>query len=168
MRGLCSLFCKVSELCHQGKQGALPSCQSRQARLAFAGIDAKARSRPLGSRLAYSTRELRGRFTKGFARQSSEAAFLWTGCSSADRSVEMMVEPGLVFWQASGAGAARQVFAAKAGPRSVNSGGVRREIGGRVAVTGFCFFPGSSGQWPSSSHACASPFESGRHGWQDR
>lgn len=61
-------------------------------------------------------RELRGRFTNDFARQSSEAAFLWTGCSSADRSVEMMVEPGLVFWPVSGAGAARQVFAAKAEP----------------------------------------------------
>ena len=72
-------------------------------------------------------RELRGRFTNDFARQSSEAAFLWTGCNSAERSVEMMVKPGLVFWQASGAGAGRQVFAAKAEPHAVNSGGVRQE-----------------------------------------
>ena len=58
-------------------------------------------------------------FAKGFVRRSSEPAFRWTGSGSADRSVEVMLEPGLVFWRASGAGTGRRVLAEKAEPRSV-------------------------------------------------
>ena len=58
-------------------------------------------------------------FTKGFVRWSGEPAFRWTGSGSADRSVEVMLEPGLVFWRASGAGAGRRVLVEKAEPRSV-------------------------------------------------
>ena len=58
-------------------------------------------------------------FTKGFVRRSGEPAFRWRGSGSADRSVEVMVEPGLVFWRASGAGAGRRVLVEKAEPRLV-------------------------------------------------